>query len=92
MCKEVLFDLPVHLKNERNWPSSKITEYDLEMKIWEVNWELHKMERRDQDPRQFTNRLNPGASVGSNDPSDYRFGLTDTEIDKFVKLADLHHA
>lgn len=33
--KEVLFDLPVHLKNELNWPSLKISEYDLEMKIWD---------------------------------------------------------
>lgn len=82
--KEVLFDLPVHLKNELNWPSLKISEYDLEMKIWDVNWELHKLERWDEE--------NSGASVGSKDPSDYRFGLTDTEIDKYVKLADLFHA
>jgi len=90
--KEVFFDLPVHLKNELNWPSLKISEYDLEMKIWDVNWELHKLERWDEDPRQFPDRLNSGASVGSKDPSDYRFGLTDTEIDKYVKLADLFHA
>lgn len=90
--KEVLFDLPDHLKSELKWPSLKISEYDLEMKLWEVNWELHKMERWDEDPRQFPNRLNPGASVGSKDPSDYRFGLTDIEIDKYVKLADLYHA
>ena len=34
--KEVLFDLPVHLKNELKCPSLKISEYDLEMKLWEV--------------------------------------------------------
>lgn len=59
--KEVFFDLPVHLKNELNWPSLKISEYDLEMKIWDVNWELHKLERWDEDPRQFPERLNSGA-------------------------------
>lgn len=90
--KEVLFDLPVHLNNELNWPSLKISELDLKMKIWEVNWELNKMERWDEDPRLFPNRLNPGAPVGSKDPSDYKFGLTDIEIGKYVKLSDLSHA
>ena len=90
--KEVVFDLPVHLKNKLNWPSFKISEYDLKMKIWDVNWELHKMEQWDEEPRQFPERLNPGASVGSKDPADYRFGLTDSEMDKYVKLAYLFHA
>lgn len=62
------------------------------MKIWEVHWTLHEMERWDEDPRQFENRLNPGSSKGSTDPSYYRFGLTDMEKEKFVKLTDLYHA
>ena len=90
--KEVLFDLPAKLKDSLNWPSLKISEYDLEMKIWEVHWTLHEMERWDEDPRQFENRLNPGSSKGSTDPSYYRFGLTDMEKEKFVKLTDLYHA
>ena len=70
----------------------KISEYDLEMKIWEVHWKLHELERRDEDPRQYEEKLNPGSSKGSQDPSDYRFGLTEEEIDNYVILVDLHHA
>ena len=90
--KEVLFDLTVQLKESLNWPSLKISEYDLEMKIWEVHWKLHELERRDEDPRQYEEKLNPGSSKGSQDPSDYRFGLTEEEIDNYVILVDLHHA
>ena len=42
--KEVQFDLTVQLKESLNWPSLKISEYDLEMKIWEVHWKLHELE------------------------------------------------
>ena len=59
--KEVQFDLTVQLKESLNWPSLKISEYDLEMKIWEVHWKLHELERWDEDPRQFEDRLNPGS-------------------------------
>ena len=86
------FDLTVQLKESLNWPSLKISEYDLEMKIWEVHWKLHELERWDEDPRQYEDRLNPGASNCSRDPSDYRFGLTEAEIVNFVRLAGLYHA
>ena len=46
----------------------------------------------DEDPRQYEDRLNPGASNCSRDPSDYRFGLTEAEIVNFVRLADLYRA
>lgn len=90
--KEVQFDLTVQLKESLNWPSLKISEYDLEMKIWEVHWKLHELERLDEDPRQYEDKLNPGSPKGSQDPSDYRFGLTEEEIENYVKLVDLHHA
>ena len=48
--------------------------------------------RWDEDPRQYEDRLNPGASNCSRDPSDYRFGLTEAEIVNFVRLADLYRA
>lgn len=90
--KEVQFDLTVQLKESLNWPSLKISEYDLEMKIWEVHWKLHELERWDEDPRQFEDRLNPGSPQGSQDTSDYRFGLTELEIENYVRLVDLYHA
>ena len=49
--RKVLFDLTVQLKKSLKWPSLKISEYDLEMKIWEVHWKLHELERWDEDPR-----------------------------------------
>ena len=90
--KEVQFDLTVQLKESLNWPSLKISEYDLEMKIWEVHWKLHELESWDEDPRQFEDRLNPGSPQGSQDTSDYRFGLTELEIENYVRLVDLYHA
>lgn len=89
---EVQFDLTVQLKDSLNWPSLKISKYDLEMKIWEIHWKLHELERWDEDPRQFEDRLNPGSPKGSQDPIDYRFRLTEMEIENYVKLVNLFHA
>ena len=90
--KEVFFDLTVPLKNSLNWSSMKISEYDLEMKIWEAHWKLHVLERWDGNPTKFNSRLNSESTPGSEDPDDYRFGLTDVEIENYVKIADLYHA
>lgn len=49
VSKEVLFDLFDYLKSELKWLFLKILEYDLEMKLWEVNWEFYKMECWDED-------------------------------------------
>lgn len=57
-----------------------------------MHWELHELERLDEDPRKYSNRLKPGSSQGSSDPKDYRFGLTEDEIHRYVELADLYHA
>ena len=46
----------------------------------------------DEDARKYANRLKPGIPHGSSDPKDYRFGLTEEEIQKYEELADLHHA
>ena len=53
---------------------------------------MHELERLDEDPRKYANRLKPGIPHGSSDPKDYRFGLTEEEIQKYEELADLHHA
>ena len=44
--------LPAALKKSLNWPSNKITEYDLEKEIWRVHWELHLLCRKDPDPQK----------------------------------------
>ncbi|CAH3163305.1 unnamed protein product, partial [Porites lobata] len=86
------FDLPGKLREHLNWPTPQISEYDLETMIWRVHWEMHELERLDEDPRKYVNRLKPGIPHGSSDPKDYRFGLTEEEIQKYEELADLHHA
>ena len=90
--KQVLFDLPEKLRDQLKWPTPQISEYELETMIWRVHWELHELERLDEDPRNYANRLKPGSAHGSLDPKDYRFGLTEEEIQKYVELADLYHA
>ena len=90
--KEIFFDLPQKLREHLQWPTPQISEYELETKIWRVHWELHEFERLDEDPRKLANRLKPGAPHGSSDPKDYRFGLTEEEIKRYVELVDLYHA
>ena len=85
--KQVFFDLPDKLRNALKWQTPQISEYDLETKIWRVHWELHELERLDEDPRKYPNRIIPGS-----DPKEYRFGLTEEEIERYVQLADLYHA
>ena len=90
--KEVQFDLPGKLREHLNWPTPQISEYDLETMIWRVHWEMHELERLDEDPRKYANRLKPGHPHGSSDPKDYRFGLTEEEIQKYEELADMQNA
>ena len=80
--KEVFFQLPEKLVTHLRWPTSQISEFDLERQIWMVHWEMHELERMDEDPRKYANRLKPGASQGSSDPKEYRFGLTEDEIER----------
>ena len=60
--------------------------------IWRVHWEMHELERLDEDPRKYANRLKPGHPHGSSDPKNYRFGITEEEIQKYEELADLQNA
>ena len=91
--KEVFFNLPEKLQHHLKWPTRQISEYDLETKIWTIHWELHELERLDEDPRKYgPYRLKPGATQGSSDPKDYRFGLTEDEIQRYAELVDLYHA
>lgn len=83
--------LPLHLKEALCWPSSSISTYDLEKKIWETHWKMHVLCRRDPDPRTSDQHLLPGSAVGSNCATDYRFGLLESEIVEYKQLADLHH-
>jgi hypothetical protein len=79
------------LQTALSWPSNVITYYDLEKNIWDTNWKMHVLCRKDPDPRKSEKHLLPGASKDSNNVSDYRFGLLESEIDEYKKLADLHH-
>lgn len=63
--KEVFFDLPDKLRNVLSWQTPQMSEYDLETKIWRVHWEPHELERLDEDPRKYSNRIIPGS-----DPKD----------------------
>ena len=90
--RDVLFDLPQKLRDHLQWPTPQISEFELERKIWNLHWELHELERFDEDPRKYAERLKPGSSASSSDPKDYRFGLTAQEIKRYEELADLHHA
>ena len=90
--RDVVFDLPQKLRDHLHWPTPQISEFELESKIWNVHWELHELERMDEDPRKYADRLKPGSAAGSSDPNDYRFGLTEREIKRYVELADLYHA
>lgn len=89
--KDMFFQLPEKLRIHLKWPTSQISEIDLETQIWMLHWEMHELERMDEDPRKYTNRLKPGASHGSTDPKDYRFGLTEDDKKRYLELADLYH-
>lgn len=83
--------LPLHLKEALSWPSCTISSYDLEKSIWETHWKMHVICRKDPDPRTSEPHLLPGSTAGSNCASDYRFGLLESEIEEYKRLADLHH-
>ena len=59
------------------------------MKIWKTHWELQRL---DEDPRKYPDRLKAGSVQGSSNTKDYRFGLNEEEIQRYVELADLYHA
>ena len=89
--KDVFFQLPEKLRSYLKWPTSQISEIDLETQIWMLHWEMHELERMEEGPRKYANRLKPGASHNSTDPNDYRFGLTEDEIRRYLELVDLYH-
>ena len=89
--KHVFFQLPEKLRSYLKWPTSQISEIDLETQIWMLHWEMHELERMEEGPRKYANRLKPGASHNSTDPNDYRFGLTEDEIRRYLELVDLYH-
>ena len=74
------------LQSALDWPIDTITYYNLEKKIWETHWRMH-----DPDPRLSESSLLPGSSAGSQNARDYRFGLLESEIEEYIRLADLHH-
>ena len=90
--KDVSFELPKKLQEHLKWATPRISEYDLEMKIWKKHWELHELERLDEDPRKYPDRLKASSVQGSSNPKDYRFALNEEEIQRYVELADLYHA
>ena len=57
--KDVFFQIPEKLRSYLKWPTSQISEIDLETQIWMLHWEMHELERMDEDPRKYANRLNP---------------------------------
>ena len=83
--------LPSGLQAALGWQTNSITYYDLEKKIWETHWKMHVLCRKDPDPRKSDMYLLPGSSRGTQTATDYRFGLLDTEIEEYTRLADLHH-
>ena len=83
--------LPSGLQAALGWQANSITYYDLEKKIWETHWKMHVLCRKDPDPRKSAMYLLPGSSPGSQTATDYRFGLLNTEIEEYIRLADLHH-
>lgn len=53
---------------------------------------MHVICRKDPNPRTSEPHLLPGSTAGSNYcASDYRFGLLESEIEEYKRLADLHH-
>ena len=58
---DVFFQLPEKLRSYLKWPTSQISEIDLETQIWMLHWEMHELERMEEDPRKYANRLKPGA-------------------------------
>ena len=68
--KEVFSTSPEKLQDHLKWPTRQISGYDLETKIWRIHWELHELERLDEDPRKYRNRLKPRSTQGSSDPKD----------------------
>ena len=84
--------MPKKLQEHLKWPTPHISEYELERELWRVHWELHELERLDEDPRKYSNSLKPGSSQGFSDSKDYRFGLSEDEIHRYIELADLYHA
>lgn len=52
---------------------------------------MHVLCRKDPDPRTSELYSLPGSSPGSECATDYRFGLLDSELEEYTKLADLHH-
>ena len=87
------FPQPLHLglQTALGWPTNSITYYDLEKEIWETHWRMHVLCRKDPDPRNAECYLLPAASPGSQSATDYRFGLLNSEIEEYRRLADLHH-
>ncbi|KXJ11202.1 hypothetical protein AC249_AIPGENE25438, partial [Exaiptasia diaphana] len=72
--------LTVGLKSALGWTSDVITYYELEKAIWNTHWRMHVLCRKDTDPRNCDEYLLNNESSGSNDITDYRFGLLDSEI------------
>ncbi|KXJ26045.1 hypothetical protein AC249_AIPGENE6478 [Exaiptasia diaphana] len=79
-------ELPSKLREAMSWPTPTISDYELEKRIWQINWEMHILYRKDPDPRKQPNRLKPDADKDSN-TSDYHFGLLESEIDRYIELA-----
>jgi len=52
--KEDTFDLPKKLQEHLKWPTPQICDYQLETELWRVHWELHELERLDEDPGKYS--------------------------------------
>ena len=51
--EEIAFDLLKKLQEHLNWPTPQISEYQLEIELWRVHWELHELERLDEDIKEI---------------------------------------
>lgn len=54
-------------------------------------WEMYEFERMDEDFRKYVNRFKFGVFYGFIDFKDYRFGLIEDEIKRYLELVDLYY-
>ena len=74
--------LPEHLKVACGLDSTLISQKELEKLIWETHWKMHVICRKDPDPR-FREQ--------DEDTERFEYGLTDEDIDQYIRLGDLFH-
>ncbi len=83
----VTFQIDSKLQKLLGIPKSSLTEYEIETRIWyELNTMINILRNSDPEPK-----LKSGLPPNSTDPSHYTWGLEETEIQNYVKAADIFH-